>query len=255
MTVVPVLGYHSISDEPHDGTLRWSVSPGDFEEQMALLRERRCTPLTVADYVEMLRGRIPLPLRPVVVTFDDGFADLATTALPVLRRYDVCATAYVITARIGMRPALDRAHLADLPEAGVEIGSHSDSHQPLDCLAPAALRRETAVSRARLEDLLQAPVTSFAYPYGYHSRAVREAVIDAGYTSACAVKNALSHPDDDLFAIARVLVQRTTGAAGLGDLLEGRGWPMSWPGERFRTRGWRTYRRVRHVVAAARRRR
>jgi hypothetical protein len=96
-------------------------------------------------------------------------------------------------------------------------------------------------------------VTSFAYPYGYHSRAVRRAVVDAGYTSACAVKNALSHPDDDVFAIARVLVERTTGVAGIDDLLEGRGWPMSWRGERLRTRGWRAYRRVRHVLDGARR--
>jgi peptidoglycan/xylan/chitin deacetylase (PgdA/CDA1 family) len=253
LTVVPVLGYHSISDEPWDGTLRWSVSPGDFDEQMALLRERGRTPLTVGHYVDMLRGRVPLPSRPVVVTFDDGFADLATAGLPVLRRYNVCATAYVITARIGVRPALDRAQLTDLHEAGVEIGSHSDTHQPLDCLAPAALRHETAVSRARLEAWLQVAVTSFAYPYGYHSRTVRQAVIDASYTSACAVKNALSHPGDDVFAIARVLVERTTGVAGIDDLLEGRGRPASWRGERFRTRGWRAYRRVRHTLDEARR--
>jgi peptidoglycan/xylan/chitin deacetylase (PgdA/CDA1 family) len=253
LTAVPVLGYHSISDEPRDGTLQWSVSPGDFDEQMALLRERGRTPLTVGGYVDMLRQRRPLPPRPVVVTFDDGFADLAAAALPVLRRYDVCATAYVITSRIGVDPALDLAELTDLHEAGVEIGSHSDTHRPMDCLTPAALRRETAVSRARLEDWLQVVVTSFAYPYGYHSRAVRQAVIDAGYTSACAVKNALSHPDDDVFAIARVLVERTTGVGGIDDLLEGRGRPMSWRGERLRTRGWRAYRRVRYVLDKARR--
>ena len=248
MTVVPVLDYHSISDERRDGTLRWSVSPGDFDEQMALLHERGRTPLTVGGYVDVLRRRLPLPPRPVVVTFDDGFADLATAALPVLRRYNLCATAYVITSRIGVDPALDLAQLTDLHQAGVEIGSHSDTHQAMDCLTPAALRHETAVSRARLETWLQAAVTSFAYPYGYHSRAVRQAVIDAGYTSACAVKNALSHPGDDMFAIARVLVERTTGVAGIDDLLEGRGWPMSWRGERLRTRGWRAYRRVRHVL-------
>jgi peptidoglycan/xylan/chitin deacetylase (PgdA/CDA1 family) len=251
LTIVPVLGYHSISDETRDGTLRWSVSPGDFEEQMALLRERGCTPLTIGRYVELLRRRVPLPPRPVVVTFDDGFADLATAALPVLRRYDVGATAYVITSRLGIRPALDRAQLADLHRAGVEIGSHSDTHRPLDCLTPAALRRETVESRARLEDWLQAAVTSFAYPYGYHSRAVRQAVIAAGYSSACAVKNALSHPGDDVFAIARVLVERTTGVAGIDNLLEGRGWPVSWRGERLRTRGWRAYRRVRRVLDGA----
>ena len=252
MTVVPVLAYHSIGDEPRDGTLRWSVSPGDFGEQMALLRERGRTPLTVGRYAELLRGRLPLPPRPVVVTFDDGFADLATAALPVLRRYDVCATAYVITSRLGVRPALDRDELAGLRDAGVEIGSHSDTHRPLDCLAQGTVRHEIAASRDRLQAYLGAAVTSFAYPYGYHSPAVRRAVIDAGYASACAVKNALSHPGDDVFAIARVLVERGTGAAGIDQLLAGRGRPLSWRGERLRTRGWRAYRRVRHTLDVVR---
>jgi len=253
LTAVPILAYHSVSDEPRDGTLRWSVSPSDFDEQMALLRERGRTTLTVGRYVEVLRRRVPLPPRPVVVTFDDGFADLATDALPTLRRHNVSATAYVITSRLGAHPALDFAQLADLNEAGVEIGSHSDTHRPLDCLPRAAVHDEIAGSRARLEDWLQVAVTSFAYPYGYHSRVVRQAVIDAGYTSACAVKNALSHPADDVFAIARVLVERTTGVAGVDNLLAERGWPMSWRRERLRTRGWRTYRRMRHVVSEARR--
>jgi peptidoglycan/xylan/chitin deacetylase (PgdA/CDA1 family) len=252
LSVVPVLGYHSIGDEPRDATLRWSVSPGDFDEQMALLRERGRTPLTVGRYAELLGRRLALPPCPVVVTFDDGFADLATAALPVLRRYDVCATAYVITSRLGVRPALDPDELAELRDAGVEIGSHSDTHRPLDCLAPAAVRHEIVASRDRLQACLRAPVTSFAYPYGYHSRAVRQAVIDGGYTSACAVKNALSHPGDDVFAIARVLVERDTGAAGIDDLLAGRGRPVSWRGERLRTRGWRGYRRVRHTLDGVR---
>src|SRR5690606_33546633 len=97
--------------------------------------------------------------------------------------------------------------------------------------------------------------SSFAYPYGYHSQAVRRAVQAAGYSSACAVKNALSHEGDDIYAIARVLIQRDTGAAGVGDLLDGRGWPVAWRGEHLRTRGWRAYRRVRHLAHAVRRRR
>lgn len=252
MTIVPVLGYHSISDEPRDGTLRWSVSRGDFDEQMALLRERGRTALTASGYADLLRRHAALPPRPVVVTFDDGFADLVSAALPVLRRYDVRATAYVITSRLGTPTALDGDELAELRDAGVEIGSHSDMHRPMDTLAPAALRHETQASRARLEACLQAAVTSFAYPYGYYSREVRRAVVDAGYTSACAVKNALSHPGDDVFAIARVLVERTTGAAGIDDLLAGRGRPLSWRGERLRTRGWRAYRRARHTIDGVR---
>ncbi|WP_433616446.1 polysaccharide deacetylase family protein [Dactylosporangium sp. CA-139114] len=258
-TVVPVLGYHSISDERRDGTLRWSVSPGDFDEQMALIRQRECTPLTVSGYAAALRGVAPLPPRPVLITFDDGFPDLAEAALPVLRRYDLTATAYVITSRLGVTrpttgsdPALDWDGLAELRAYGVEIGSHSRTHCALDCLRRRALDPEIAHSRRELEDGLQAPVASFAYPYGYHSPAVRRAVQDAGYSAACAVKNALSHEEDDVFAIARVLIERDTGTEALDALLDGRGRPLAWRGEHLRTRGWRAYRRVRQVVHAAR---
>ena len=110
------------------------------------------------------------------------------------------------------------------------------------------------MSRRVLEDRLRRSVGSFAYPYGYHSTRVRQAVQDAGYTSACAVKNAFSHPGDDVFAVARVLVERDTGVAGVESLLAGRGWPLAWRGERVRTRCWRAYRRTRHVLAARGRR-
>jgi peptidoglycan/xylan/chitin deacetylase (PgdA/CDA1 family) len=254
MTVVPVLGYHSVSDERRDGTLRWSVSPRDFDEQMSLLRQRGHYALTVSEYADVLRRRAPLPARPVLVTFDDGFADVADVALPTLRRYGLPATAFVITSRVGTGhqsgPALGWGQLEDLRDAGIEIGSHSHTHRALDCLSPDELRAEIRTSRRILEDGLGAPLTSFAYPYGYHDRRVRGAVVAAGYTAACAVKNALSHGDDDVFAIARVLVERDTGAAGVEAVLAGRDRPLAWSGERLRTRGWRAYRRTRHGWAA-----
>lgn len=256
-TAVPVLGYHSISDERRDGTLRWSVSPGDFDEQMSLLKDRGRTPLMVSEYAAVLRGSGSMPPRPVLVTFDDGFADLATAALPVLRRHAVKATAYVITSRLGAPPsrntgrALDWDQLAELRANGVEIGSHSHTHRALDCLRRTEVNREAALSKLLLEDRLQEPVSSFAYPYGYSSAVVRRAVGAAGYTSACGVKNALSHENDDVLALARVLVERDMGTAALDALLDGHGWPLAWRGERLRTRGWRMYRRVRHLTQVA----
>lgn len=253
MTVVPILCYHSVGDEPRDGTLRWTVSPGDFDEQMALLCQRGRTPLTVSRYAALLSQGAPLPPAPVLVTFDDGYADLATAALPVLIRYGITATAYVITDRLGAArpgadPTLDRDQLAELRARGVEIGSHGHTHRALDCLRPAEVRDEVSLSRRVLEDELREPVTSFAYPYGYHGSAVRRAVCHAGYTSACAVKNALSHPGDDVFTLARVLIERDTGVAGIESLLDGRGRPLARSGERVLTRCWRAYRRTRWAL-------
>jgi peptidoglycan/xylan/chitin deacetylase (PgdA/CDA1 family) len=254
MNAVPVLAYHSISDRPHCGTLRWSVSPADFDEQMALLRQRERIPLTVSRYADLLRRNAPLPPGTVLVTFDDGYADLATTALPVLLRYGISATAFVITSRLGTSPpadqgpSLDWYQLAQVYNVGVEIGSHSHTHPDLDCLRPDELDIETAVSKRVLEDRLGAPVSSFAYPFGYYNDAVRRAVRRAGYSYACAVKNALSHAGDDTFAIARVLIERDTGVAGIDALLDCHSAPLATPGQRLRTRAWRACRRARHAV-------
>jgi peptidoglycan/xylan/chitin deacetylase (PgdA/CDA1 family) len=254
-TPVPILAYHSVGDQEREETMRWSVSPGDFDEQMALLAERGRRTLTVAHYAAALRGEAELPPDPVLVTFDDGFADLATTALPVLERYGIVATAFVISGRIGTRgggsdAALSWEQLHELRANGIQIGSHGQTHRALDCLPPREAEDEVRSSKRRLEEGLGTEVVSFAYPYGYSSARIRRAVQAAGYSSACAVKNALSHRDDDLFALARVLIERDTGAARIARLLDGEGAPQAWHGERLRTRGWRTYRRARQLLGS-----
>ncbi len=102
---------------------------------------------------------------------------------------------------------------------------------------------------SQLEDMTQGADDSFAYPQGAYDRRVRRAVIDAGYTSAAAVKNAISHANYDPFAIARWTVTAGTPASRLAQILEGENVPRAWPGERVRTRAYRTVRRTRRRLA------
>jgi peptidoglycan/xylan/chitin deacetylase (PgdA/CDA1 family) len=253
VTPVPILAYHSVGDRPREGTMRWSVSPGDFDEQMAVLAERGRQPLTVAQYAAALRGEATLPHDPVLVTFDDGWVDLATTALPVLQRYRLVATAFLVSGWVGSRApdggaVLDWDQVRELRAYGIQIASHSHSHRALDCLPAAEAEWELRLSRQVLAERLGEEVRSVAYPYGYHSARLRRSVQAAGYTSACGVKNALSHQRDDVFALARVLVTRDMGSGRIRRLLDGEGAPLSWSGERPLTRGWRAYRRTRYLV-------
>jgi hypothetical protein len=91
-------------------------------------------------------------------------------------------------------------------------------------------------------------VDSSAYPHGAFDRRARGLVVAAGYTSAAAVKNALSHPSDDPFAIARWTVRSTTTAADLAAVLNGTGAPRAWHGQRVRTRAFRVVRRARRTL-------
>ena len=113
----------------------------------------------------------------------------------------------------------------------------------LDTLPRGSARAEIVRCKDLIEQHLQAPVASFAYPHGYSSASVRETVQQAGYTSACAVKNALSHLGDDPFAIARLMLETTHSMDDFDRMLSGEGVPVARSSDRLKTRGWRLARR------------
>jgi peptidoglycan/xylan/chitin deacetylase (PgdA/CDA1 family) len=249
--LVPILLYHSVSASPPAWIAPFTVAPDVFEQHLDLILASGCTPLTVSGLVDRLRHRRGLPERPMVVTFDDGFADTAEVAGPALARRGLPATVYVTTgpgrgASHCLPPArmMTRAHLTAADRCGLEIGAHSDSHRPLDVLQDMTAGREIEASKAWLEDALGRRVRSFAYPHGYYDAPVAAMVEQAGFDSACAVKNAMSSTRDDRYALARLTVRASTPIEQLRRWLHGQGAPVAWAGQRWRTRAWRQYRRL-----------
>jgi peptidoglycan/xylan/chitin deacetylase (PgdA/CDA1 family) len=201
--------------------------------------------LTVTELAECLRGERRLEREAVVLTFDDGYAGTYEAALELLRR-GMSATIYITTGTIGGEGMLTAAEIQRLARLeGVEIGAHTVSHPRLDELSGDALEQEIVGSKHMLETVLNAPVASFSYPYGSHDRRSRAAVIHAGFRSAAAIKNAISHVEDDPFAIARWTVTAHTSPEQLTRVLRGEGVPTAWAGEHLRTRAWRAARRAR----------
>jgi peptidoglycan/xylan/chitin deacetylase (PgdA/CDA1 family) len=259
VTRIPVLLYHSISDRPPPYVARFAVPPRDFEQHLELVATGDRTPLTVAAFVDVLRGRTPLPPRSLLITFDDGVADFADTALPALRRFGLPATLYVPTGLLRGSPQrvrlasvgdalLEWSQLAELDGAGVEIGAHSHTHPHLDTLGTRAARDEIERSKALLEDELGHRVRTFAYPNGYSSARVRRLVAAAGYDGACAVKHAFSSPSDDPLAIARLMLTSTTMVDDVRAWLDGGRARDAPRHDRAATRAWRVFRRARAIV-------
>jgi peptidoglycan/xylan/chitin deacetylase (PgdA/CDA1 family) len=187
-----------------------------------------------------------MPERAVAITFDDGHVN-NREPIEHLLEHGLRASVYLTTGTRDGHATLDPRQLDALahdPEQ-VEIGAHSVTHPRLDELTPASIATEVRTSKAQLEQLLGREVSSFAYPYGCYDRWVRHAVIQADYRSAVAVKNALSHTDDDPWAIARFTVRKDTSAADIARILEGEGIRRAWSGERARTRAYRSARRLR----------
>jgi peptidoglycan/xylan/chitin deacetylase (PgdA/CDA1 family) len=249
MRPIPILLYHAVSDDPGPWIRDFAVTPRSFARQMDMLAQSGATTLTVSSLADALQRGSALPERPVLITFDDGFADFADEALPVLRARGLEATLYVTTGFPGGRgpdgsAMLDRARLVEV-SASVEIGAHTHTHPQLDALPLARADDEIRRSKAVLEDLLQDDVRSFAYPHGYSSRPVRALVRAAGYDSACAVRNAFSWAGDDRFALARLMIRSQTGLQQLARWVAGEGARLAPRRELMRTTAWRTVRRSR----------
>jgi peptidoglycan/xylan/chitin deacetylase (PgdA/CDA1 family) len=249
------LCYHSISEPSPTPDGDFAVRPAEFQEQMAWLATSGYRPLNVSRYAEMIR-RNAVPERCVLVTFDDGFADFVGTALPILEAYEICVTLYMTVSRLDEAgPAgrmLSRDELRECAARGVEIGSHGYTHRELDTLRPREVRAETERSRQLLQELLGAAPASFAYPYGYNCASTRSAVRLAGYTSACGVKNSYSHPADDLWSLARILMRPGQSLDAFRNLVRGVAPVPLAPGrERLRTTGWRCVRRARRLAAGS----
>jgi peptidoglycan/xylan/chitin deacetylase (PgdA/CDA1 family) len=253
--VIPILLYHSVEDRPRRRERRYTVSPADFVTHVDAVKASGRTPLSITELAEARRGERPLPDRPVAVTFDDGYANTYEAVMALLSR-GLSATIYVTAGEIGEWNRLSPARLAELANlASVEVGAHAVHHQRLDELPDRELRTEVRVSKAVLEELTQVQVRSFAYPHGAYDRRTREAVIDAGYRSAAAVKNAVSHSRDDVFAIARWTVTAHTPASRISRVLEGDGVRRAWVYERRITRAHRFARRQRRRLTTMLRRR
>jgi len=240
---IPVLLYHAVP-QVADGSDPLAVPRELFLAHLAVIVESERTPITIGGLAAGLRGECPLPERPVAITFDDAYADTAE-AVDLVRDRGLSASVFVTTGQVGSEAMIDHGQLAALAghPARVELGAHTVSHPFLDELGASEIEREVSESKAQLEALIGREVETFAYPYGAYDRDVRAAVIAAGYSSAAAVKNALSHPADDPWAIARWTVRGNTDARRLARILEGRGAPRAWREERLRTRAYRAARR------------
>jgi peptidoglycan/xylan/chitin deacetylase (PgdA/CDA1 family) len=252
VTAVPVLLYHCLSPEPSAWIAPFTVTPEHLDRQLSLVLASGCRPVTVTELRDGLSGAGPLPTKPVVVTFDDGFADTLTVAAPILHRHKVFATVYLTSGFIGgLSPGGDRMldwlQARELVDQGHEIGGHSVTHPQLDTLSRRHAWHEVHDCREELQERLGVPVRSFAYPHGYSSPRVRRQVLVSGYDSACSVKNVLSGPRDTAFTISRLTVTARTSDDSFRCWIDGSA-PTGRRDERLLTKGWRTYRRLRHLA-------
>ncbi|GGX46713.1 polysaccharide deacetylase family protein [Streptomyces chartreusis] len=201
--------YHSVSNCPED-PYDITVTPGRLERQFAWMAARGLRGVSVR---ELLDARaLGLERGLVGLTFDDGYSDFVTTALPVLHRWGFTATVFVLPGLLdgensweqsGPRKALlDADGIRFAADAGMEIASHGLTHIDLTKAHDDELHAEVAESRYRLAHLTGEDVEGFCYPYGHLDERAVDAVRRAGYRYGCAITPGPAGSGD--FALPRI---------------------------------------------------
>ncbi|MCH7946091.1 MAG: polysaccharide deacetylase family protein, partial [Armatimonadetes bacterium] len=208
---VPVLMYHRVKyltpKEAQSPLLRdLTVSPEEFERQVAYLVEEGFTFLFAREVEQAVREGTRLPEKAVVITLDDGYIDNFEQAYPILKKYGAKATIFMTTVNLTRPDRLHAEHLVVMRRNQVRYGSHTVHHYDLTSLVPDVLDFELVESKRVLEEILGDEIDSLAYPAGAYNEIVVLHALGAGYRAGWKKGGGMVTPDEDLMLLPRVRV-------------------------------------------------
>jgi peptidoglycan/xylan/chitin deacetylase (PgdA/CDA1 family) len=218
---LPILCYHNIGPATGARFPFLHVTETKLERQLWALGRLGLRGVSMTQGITQLRRGARSNL--VVLTFDDGYRDTLTAALPLLLRQGFSATCYLVSDRIGGHNRWDepdgrerhalmtRDEIGRWLEAGMEIASHTCSHPRLNARPAPDLAREIADSRASLRRTFGVAIDHFAYPYGELDARAVEVVKRCGYRSAVTTRHGVADGRDDIHRLPRVLVRGQDG--------------------------------------------
>ncbi len=216
---VPIIMYHYVEyvQNKNDKTrISLNTTPYVLENEIQTLIASGYTFLTNSELADVLDGKTNLPPNPILLTFDDGYRDFYTDAYPILKKYHVKATNYVITGFLNRQNHLLTTQLQEIANDGlVEIGAHTVGHTWLKGLPLKTVSDEVFQSREILEQLIHKPVISFAYPFGAFDDQAIQVVKDAGFRSAVSTLPGVNQNQVNRFYMFRL---RPGGLTGNGFL-------------------------------------
>lgn len=221
---VPILMYHYVSPVPDDADVYrvdLTISPENFRNHMAYLQENGYSAITLGDLYDALMYGSALPPKPIVLTFDDGYADHYEYAFPILEEYDFTGTFFVITGKADVN---DSAHLSwtqieAMADAGMQMESHTKTHPDLrerefDFLVYQILGSlESITAHTRVESLM------FSYPAGRYDEATLAVVETSPILMAVTTQHGVSHTTDGRLELRRLRVSGDMSVIGLRNLL------------------------------------
>ena len=207
---VPILLYHYVSEPPPGANIvrrEISVAPAQFEEHLRYLRDAGFTTISLRELVYHLALGTPLPDKPIVITFDDGYADNYTNAYPLLRKYGFKATFFVITDFIDQEREgfMSWPQIEEMAASGMEIGPHGRDHSDLKGRTLDYLVWQILGSRQTLEAHGIEP-RFFSYPFGHYDEEVIKVLRSAHFWGAVTTKPGAVQSYEEIFELKRIRV-------------------------------------------------
>ncbi len=198
-----ILEYHKVNDRTKD---EYTVSTADFAAQMDALKEDGYTAISVLDFLKAKKGKQKLPEKPVVVTFDDGYSDNYTEALPILEKRGMKATVFMVTNDIGLPGYLTWDQLQDMEKRGVELGSHTANHRPLTEMTLEEARDEVQKSKLMMEWKGLKTIFVLSYPNGKYDKFLPGILKEEEYLAAVTGDAGLNTFQTDPYRLLRTNV-------------------------------------------------
>jgi peptidoglycan/xylan/chitin deacetylase (PgdA/CDA1 family) len=205
---VPVLMYHSVGAEKNNDAV---ISRERFSEQMAFLHREQYNPITLDELYAYLAEKRPLPSKPIVLTFDDGYRDTYEIVYPILKQYGFRSTLFMIVSEIDQRLTLQE--LREMKAAGMEIASHSYTHRDLGSLTPQEQADEIAKSKEILDRLLNQNTRHFCFPNGSYNQETLRLLREKGFKTGVTIDPGWVKPGDPVLTLNRVWIGNSVDLA------------------------------------------
>lgn len=201
LTGLPVLNYHQVNDK-YNTVL--TMKPADFEAQMKYLHDQDYHSITLEQFDAYMQGKGDLPDRPILITFDDGYADNYENAYPIMKKYGFRGTIFLIMNLMDKKGYLTWDQVKEMSADGMEFASHTVSHKPLTSFDRDGVRHELRDSKAAIEKATGKPCEFIAFPEGMYNDMVMEETMAAGYRYGFTIDTGRDYPWDDPFDLDRI---------------------------------------------------
>lgn len=223
---VPILMYHYVGDLPPDAdALRYglTVLAADFVRQMEYLADAGYQTITLSELYRHLAEGYPLPPKPIVLTFDDGYVDAYDFVFPVLRQYGFVGTFFVLAtpAHYGAPNYLGWDQMAEMARAGMDIEGHGRDHVDMRNRSYDFLVYQLLGIKEAIEYHTGQTVRFFCYPSGQYDEDVIAVLRSAGYWGAVTTEYGRTHTLDGMFTMSRIRINGGVSLETFIDQVEG----------------------------------